>query len=82
MDKFSDSDEYSVTKRHKKRSKKFKEREDKGKKHRKNIFSLYCYLRDENKSHTYREFNVLKARVKIKTILNMEKGLQEEVQIT
>ena len=50
---FSVSDEDSETKRHKKCSK-FKEHEDKGKKHRKKNSSLYCSLHGENKSHTSR----------------------------
>ena len=61
MAKFSASDEESDTKKNKKRSKKFKEREGNGKKHRKNS-SFYCSLYGENNSHTSRECKFLKAR--------------------
>ena len=64
--KCSASDKDSDTKRHKKRSNKFKEREDNGKKHCKKNSSLYCSLHDENKSHTYRECKVLKSKAKDK----------------
>ena len=63
---FSASDEDSDTKRHKNRSKKFKESEDNGKKHRKKKSSLYLSLHGENKSHTYRECKVLEERAKDK----------------
>ena len=59
MDKFSASDD---TKRHKKCSKKFKEREDNSKKYCKKNSSLYCSLHGENSSHTSGEWKVLKAR--------------------
>ena len=71
--KFSASDQDSDTKRHKKRSKKFKEHEDNGKKHRKKNSSLYCSLHGENNSHTYRECNVLKKRSKDKDNHKYEK---------
>ena len=47
--KFSASDEDSDTKRHKKRSKMFKESEYNGKKHRKKNSSLYCSLHGKKK---------------------------------
>ena len=59
MDKFSASEEDSNTKRHKKRSKS-KECEENGKKRHKKNSSLYCSLHGENKSHTSREWKVLK----------------------
>ena len=46
--KCSASEEDSDTKRNKKRSKNFKEREDNDKKHSKKISSLYCSLHGEN----------------------------------
>ena len=52
--KFSASDLDSDTKKNKKRSKKFKECEDNGKKRRKKNSSLYCSLHGENNSHTSR----------------------------
>ena len=61
MAKFSASDEDSDTKKNKKRSKNFKEREYNGKKRLKNS-SLYCSLHGENNSHTSREWKFLKAR--------------------
>ena len=64
--KFSSSDKESITKRHKKRYKKFKERKGNSKKHRKKNSSIYCSLHGENKSHTSRECNVLKKRTKDK----------------
>ena len=51
--KFSASDEDSDTNRNKKRSN-FKEREEKGKKHRKKNSSLHCSLHGENNSHNSR----------------------------
>ena len=60
--KISASDKDSDTKRHKNRSKKFKEREDNIEKRRKKNASLYCSLHIENKSHTSRECKFLKAR--------------------
>ena len=74
--KFSASDEDSDTKRHKKRSKS-KERDDKGKKHRKKNSSLYCSLHSENKSYTYRECNVLNKRAKDQDKTKYGKWLQE-----
>ena len=64
VEKCSASDEDRGTKRHKKSSNKFKEREDNGKKYRKKTFSLYCSLHVENKSHTSMEYKVLKTRAK------------------
>ena len=61
--KFSASYEDNDTKRHKDRSK-FKEREENGKKRRKKQSSLYCSIHGENKSHTSREWKVLKATAK------------------
>ena len=61
MAKYSDSDKDSNTKKNKKRSNKFKEREDNGKECRKNSL-LYCSLRGERNNHTSRECKVLKAR--------------------
>ena len=66
MAKCSASDEDSDTNRHKNHSKRFKEREDNCKKHRKKKSSLYCSLHGENKTHTSRECKVLKARAKDK----------------
>ena len=66
MAKFSTSDEDSDTKRHKKCSKKFKEREENGKKYLKKKSSLYCSLHGENKSHSSRKCKVLKERSKDK----------------
>ena len=63
---FSASEEDRDTKRHKKRSRKFKECEDNGKKHRLKNSSLYCSPHGENKSHTSRDCKVLKARDKDK----------------
>ena len=61
MAKFSASDEDSDTKKNKKRSKKFKGREDNGNKRCKNS-SLYCSLHGENNSHISGECKLLKAR--------------------
>ena len=66
MANFYASDKDSDTKGHKKRSKKFKEREDNGKKRRKKNSSIYCSLNGEHNSHTSREWKVLKARAKEK----------------
>ena len=83
VDKCSALDKESDTKRHKKGSKNFKEREDNYKKHRKKNSSLYCSLHGENESHTSRECKLLKARAKVKDNPKYEKrGLQEEVQRT
>ena len=83
MAKFSASDEDSDTKKHKNRSKKFKERGDNGKKRRKRNSSLYCSLHGENNSHTSRECKFLKSRDKYKDKHKYEKKvLQEEVQGT
>ena len=71
--KFPASDKYSDTKSHKKRSKKFKEREENGKKHRKKNSSLYFYLHGENKIHTSEECTILKARAKDKDNHKYEK---------
>ena len=45
---FSASYKDSDTKRHKKRSKKFKEREENSKKHYKKSSSLYCFFHGKN----------------------------------
>ena len=60
MANFSASEQDSDTKTNKKLSKKTKEREDNGKKRRKNS-SLYFSLHGENNTHTSRERKVLKA---------------------
>ena len=65
MAKFSASDKDSEIKRHKNRSN-FKEHEQNSMKHRKKNSSMYCSLHGENKSHTYKECNVLKKRAKYK----------------
>ena len=61
MAKSSTSNEDSDTIKNKKCYKKTKEREDSGKKRRKNS-SLYCSLHWENNCHTSRECTFLKAR--------------------
>ena len=61
MAKFSASDEDRDTKKHKKCSRKFKDREDNGKKRRKNS-SLYYTFHGERNIHTSRECKSLKAR--------------------
>ena len=66
MAKCSASDEDSDTKRHKKRSKNFKEHEENSKKHCKKNSSPYLYMHGENKSHTSRDCKVLKTRAKDK----------------
>ena len=63
--KFSASDEDSDTKMKKKRLKP-KGQDWHGKKIQKQNSKLYCYLHGENTSHTTRECNVLKAKVKEK----------------
>ena len=60
MTKFSASDKDIGTMKNKKRSRKTMEREDSGKKGRKNS-SLYCSLHEEKNIHTSRECKVLKA---------------------
>ena len=52
--KFSASYNDSDNKRHKKISKKVKDCEDNGKKHRKKNSSLYWSLHSESNGHTYR----------------------------
>ena len=61
MDKLSAPDEDSDTMKNKRLSKKTKEREDSGKKSRKNS-SLYCIPHGDKNSHTSRECKFLKAR--------------------
>ena len=74
MAKFSASDEDSNTKWQKKSSK-FKEREENGKKSRKKNSAPYCSIHGKNKSHTSRECNVLKKRAKDKENLKYEKSI-------
>ena len=76
MDKFSASYEDSDTKKHKNHSKKFKEREDNGKKRRKKNSSLYCSLHGEKNGHTSRDCKVPKKRLQIKTSLGMKKNVK------
>ena len=76
MAKFSASDEESDTKKHKNHSKKFKEREDNGKKRRKKNSSLYCSLHGEKNGHTSRDCKVPKKRLQIKTSLGMKKNVK------
>ena len=61
MDNFPASDKDSDTMKNIKRSKKTNEREDSGKKRRKNT-SLYCSLHGDKTSHTSRECKVIKTR--------------------
>ena len=55
-----------MTPKYTKKSSKFKERKDNGKKNHKKNSSLYCSLHGENKGHTSRECNVVKIRTKDK----------------
>ena len=65
MAKFYASDEDSDTKKKMKRSRKFKEREEKGKKQCKNS-SPFCSIHGENNGNTLMECKVLKARASYK----------------
>ena len=65
MTKFSASDKDSNNNKNKKCSNKFKEREDNGKKRRKNS-SLCCSLHGENNSHTSRDWKLIRKRASYK----------------